>query len=107
MTRLALVLAAWMGLLSVGSASLTPRKKSPAVGDEVPPVRSSRLASQTTGQAAGRGNGSDFAVTHGTELLLNGKPCRYQDVPADARIVHMEVAADRKTVLKIHFRVGK
>jgi hypothetical protein len=43
-------------------------------------------------------------VTDRTEILLDGKPCKYEAIPATASIVRMEVAADKKTVLKIHFR---
>jgi hypothetical protein len=49
----------------------------------------------------------EFAVTKQTEILLNGQPCEYARVPSQARIEHMEVAADKKTVLRIEFRVGK
>jgi hypothetical protein len=50
---------------------------------------------------------TEFVVTEQTEILLDGKPCKYQDVARDARIVRMEVAEDKKTVLKIHFRTRK
>jgi hypothetical protein len=50
---------------------------------------------------------NDFFVTEETEVLLNGKPCSYAQIPAHASIVFMEVGADKKTVLKVHFRVVK
>jgi hypothetical protein len=46
-------------------------------------------------------------VTGETEILLNGKPCIYEGIPDHASIVQMDVAADKKTVLKIHFRTQK
>jgi hypothetical protein len=49
----------------------------------------------------------EFVITEQTEVLLDGKPCKYQDVFGNARIVRMEVAEDKKTVLKIHFRTAK
>src|SRR5262249_27638537 len=107
MTRLILMLAAWMGLVSVGWASLTPPKKLPPFGKELPQIPASKLWAQALEQEAERRAESEFIVTHRTEVLLNGKPCRYEEVPGHARIVSMEVAADKKTVLKIHFRTRK
>ena len=107
MSRLALGLAAWMCLVSVAPASLTPRKGPAPFPSRVSEVRSSALAVPAYQQATARETNSEFILTDRTEVLLNGKPCRYADIPGDARIVVLEVAADRKTVLKIHFRTGK
>jgi hypothetical protein len=57
--------------------------------------------------AATRGPTGPFLLTDQTEVLLDGRPCRYQDVPAGASIVGMDVAADKRTVLKVHFRTKK
>jgi hypothetical protein len=46
-------------------------------------------------------------VTRTTEVKLDGRPCRYEDVPANVEAVHIEVADDGKTILKIHFRTRK
>jgi hypothetical protein len=43
-------------------------------------------------------------INDDTEILLDGKPCKYEDVPAGAEIVLLAVARDGRTVLKIHFR---
>ena len=113
MTRLMLTLAALMSSVSVVSATLTPRKetspreKLPVLGNEVLRVRVAKRTAQPPVQAAGQETRSEYVLTRQTEVLLNGKPCKYENVPADARIVRMEVAADKKTVLKIHFRTGK
>jgi hypothetical protein len=56
---------------------------------------------------AGGAPQSEFILTVGTAFLLNGKPCRYEEIPDYASIVQMDVAADKKTVLKIHFRTRK
>jgi hypothetical protein len=104
MIRLTLVLATWMSLFSVVSASLVPRKASSPLGKE---AQVSKLSGRTLEQAAGVQDRSEFIVTERTEILLDGKPCKYADVPQQARIVLMEVAADNKTVLKIHFRTEK
>jgi hypothetical protein len=43
-------------------------------------------------------------ITEETEVLLNGRPCRYEQVPASAVITFAEVDSDRETLRKIHFR---
>jgi hypothetical protein len=45
-----------------------------------------------------------FQITDQTEVTLDGRPCRYADVPRGAGIVKMEVGTDGTTVLKIQFR---
>jgi hypothetical protein len=107
MTRLTLALAVWISLVAAASASLAPRKDRPPVGPDAPPVLADKLSAPASRQAAGGGLASEYAVTERTEILLDGKPCRYEDVPEQARITKMEVAPDRKTVLRIHFRSGK
>ena len=71
--------------------------------DTIPRVQGPKL----TADGAGYGAAPEFQVTEQTEVLLDGKACRYQDVPQQATILRMEVAPDRKTVLRIHFRTGK
>ncbi len=107
MIRLIQTLAVWMSLATVVSASLTPRKDLPPLGKAVPSVPASILSIDALEQVAGRETEPEFVVTNQTEVLLNGKACRYEEVPSQARIVRMEVAADKKTVLKIHFRTRK
>jgi hypothetical protein len=107
MKWLTLVVTAWMSFVSVATASLAPPRKSPGLDKElaralatsVPPA----LVQQTTAPAAE----PEFNVTNETEILLDGRPCSFKDVPADASILKMEVAADRKTAQKIHFRTRK
>jgi hypothetical protein len=50
---------------------------------------------------------TQFAVTIKTEVFLNGQLCSYEQIPADASIVRMEVAQDKKTVLRIYFRTRR
>ena len=107
MTRLTLALAAWIGLAAVTSASQTPRKETRAFAEEVTQMRAPQRLAQALEQVAARQTKSEFFVTERTEITVNGKACRYEEVPRDARIVQMELAADKKTVLKIHFRTGK
>ena len=105
MTRLILTFAIWMGCCSVAPASLSPRKERLPWARDVRPARpAKRLARALPPVVETR---SDFVVTKATQVLLDGKPCRYEEIPARATIIRMEVAADGKTVLKIHFRSRK
>ena len=107
MFRLSLVITAWMSLLSVASASLTPPRDIPAFGKEMPKAQVSRRLAEAPPEAPEAGGRSRFVVTEQTEILLNGQPCKYADIPRHATILKMEVAADKKTVLQIHFRTRK
>jgi hypothetical protein len=53
------------------------------------------------------GRNDEFRITSQTEVLLNGRPCCYADVPRNAGVVKMEVSSDNQTVLKIQFRTRK
>jgi hypothetical protein len=86
---------------------MTVGKESRALVNEIlrphtarPAVHSPELANTASVEA-------EFAVTNQTEVLLNGKPCKYAQVPTRASIVYMELAADKKTVLRIHFQTKK
>ncbi len=50
---------------------------------------------------------SEYVITEKTEILLDGKPARYEAVPGTATVERMEVAPDGKTVLRVYFRAGK
>ncbi|MCC6420198.1 MAG: hypothetical protein IT429_18340 [Gemmataceae bacterium] len=50
------------------------------------------------------GPNDELQITDETRVLLNGRPCRYRDVPAGAIVIGVELAADQRTVLTIQFR---
>jgi hypothetical protein len=102
MIRLTLALAVWFALVSVALASLSPRKERLPLdpGVSLPARQFSALAVKSSAA-------SEYVVTERTMILLDGKPCRYEDVPEKATILRMEVAPDGKTVLRAHFRTGK
>jgi hypothetical protein len=113
MTRVVLSVVAWMSLVSVATASLTARKEPARSANDVHLQRhgSKALAQKVKllaqNQSAGGQTSPEYVMTDETEVLLNGKPCKYAQVPNHARIVKMEVGIDKRTVLKIHFRTGK
>ena len=109
MIRLTIALAVWIGLVSVAPASLAPRRE-PRIGNGLlaqASRRSTQVVQQPARKAARAEAQPEYVLTQETEVLLDGKPCKYEDVPATASIVKMEVAADRKTVLRVRFRSRK
>jgi hypothetical protein len=107
MKRLLLALIALVSLTAAASASLSPRPAASPFGTNLPPARVSPSAPPAGEQSRNLGTRTSFVVTEQTEIVLNGKPCPYAQVPANARIVHMELAADNQTVLRIIFRTGR
>jgi hypothetical protein len=108
MTRLALTLAVWMSLVCVATASLEPRKQSLSPRADVWEPQTVRTVAKVSSQPSpARASRAQFQVTDQTEVLLDGKPCRYAEVPATAVIIKMEVAEDKTTVLKVYFRSRK
>ena len=106
MFRLTLALAVWFGLTSVAAANFSPRPERLPLDERTRPATVKALA-LTPAVGTSRTTESDYAVTEQTQILLDGQPCRYQDVPAKAVILRMEVAPDGKTVVRIHFRSQK
>jgi hypothetical protein len=107
MTRMTLAVAVWIILVSVAAASTSAVQKSSAPTNDILRPKAPRLWDHARNQATERAAKSEFIVTDQTEIFVNGKACKYVQVPSHARIVDMEVAADKKTVLRIHFRADK
>jgi hypothetical protein len=108
MCRVMLVLATWMCLVPTAFAALSSRSQAPLLAGNFHPAVSAVISSRTETHLVERTEpGSGFNVTEQTEVFLNGQPCHYEDVPADASVVRMQVGADKKTVIRIHFRTRK
>jgi hypothetical protein len=107
MTRLTVALAVWMSFASAAWASLAPRKESRALTRDIASVLVARLAAPAAEQPSAQATTQEFVLKENAEVLLNGKPCKYEQIPSNATIVLLELAADNKTVLKIHFRTPK
>jgi hypothetical protein len=104
MVRIPLVLLSLLCLLSAAGASLTPRPDPPASRRDLPASLTRSLPPGLAQTASAPSPKDQYRITDQTEVTLNGRPCRYADLPAGAAVVKMEVAADGTTVLKIHFR---
>jgi hypothetical protein len=96
MTRWVLVFLALLTIHSSAMASLSPKQR---------PVVRMELPTQVFGYFRPEPVNEEFRLTMTTEVLLNGRPCRYKDVPDGATIILLETATNEsKEILKIHFQ---
>ena len=107
MTRLALALTALLCCLPAAKADLSPRKDPPLLDKDLPPSLAKPLPADVAQAFYPPERDDEFLITPRTEVTVDGRPCKYADVPGKARIVKMELAADGKTVLAVHFRTKK
>jgi hypothetical protein len=96
MNRWMLVVAVSLGSLNTATASLS-RKDQPNLRKSLP-TKSLDSLNLTP-------NPDDYRVTANTEVLLDGKPCRYEEVPNGVTIILMEIVSnENKEILKLHFK---
>jgi hypothetical protein len=108
-TRLTLTLAALVCCLSSATAAFSPRSDLPSLAKNPLPT-TAKDASADLDRVAGAPAAAEkeqkqqFVITDETEVQLDGRACKFQDVPGNASVVVLDVAADKKTILKIHFK---
>jgi hypothetical protein len=86
--------------LSSASASLDRRQG--LVERRAIPLKS--LLSYSSGSA----KNDEYRITGKTEVLLDGRPCRYEQIPNDAIIVLLETTTNEsKEITRIHFRSAR
>ena len=113
MPRTVLALTALLCSLTPALANLSPRTATPPADDKITAPLASAfpqdkvLAPDLLRAAYPRERDDEYRVTSQTEVVLDGRPCPYADVPKSAGIVRMEVSSDGQTVLKIQFRSKK
>ena len=106
MHRLAVALFALVCFLPPASAALSPPRSLLGRGDGSP-LLARAVPDALLKAVDGGGQKDEFVLTDDTEVQLDGRPCKYADVPNNCSIVRLELAADGKTILKIHFRSTK
>lgn len=113
MNRLTLVFATFLCSLPAAMASLSPpRNDAPALGQSLLLTTAKDAKANLDGIAAvpapePKQAKQDFVITDETEVKLDGHVCKFQDVPGTATVVSLDVAADKKTILKIQFASKK
>lgn len=100
MIRWVATLSVSLLFLSAASASLD-RKERPADPSLIP--LKSLLSSPANPDSK-----DEYRVTDKTEVLLDGRPCRYEQIPNSATIILLEtVTNESKEISRIHFRSGR
>ena len=99
MARLTMALVLTLSFLPPAIASVTPRAERSKLGSQAAPGLLKEKAPPDKDEG--------LVITEKTEVKLDGKSCQYEQVPNGADIVLLEVAADKKVILRIHFRSKK
>lgn len=114
MTRTTLALAAFLCLVPFAAASLAPRTNPVPSKDALPTTPKDRAFSLDKPAAPAAPAPAEpteekpkLVVNDKTEVMLDGKTCKFADVPPGASIVNLSVAPDKKTILKIFFESKK
>jgi hypothetical protein len=106
--------AAFLCILSPVLANVAPRNEPPnarrttlptTAKDQSPDPDKSGAATAPAPEE--KSEKPKLVLTDDTEVMLDGVRCKFADVPATADIVTLEVAADKKTITKIHFQSKK
>jgi hypothetical protein len=98
MARLTMTLVTSFLWLSVAHANLTPVKERSPFDKPLPPAPKAEAAPEQDG---------GLEVSDDTEIKLDGKTCKFEDIPENAEIILVEVAKDKKSILKLHYRTKK
>jgi hypothetical protein len=104
LARLLLTLALAGGLLPLGTTALADQDPPPAGPKVLAPDRARPARAK---QPSPRKLALRPRVTEETEVLLDGRPCRYEEVPRGAVITFLAIAADRQTIRAVHFQSHK
>jgi hypothetical protein len=101
--RLTTTLAAFLCCLPAATASTSPRP------DPAPPQKDliskyDKEVAPDAPEPPPKPEKQQLVITAQTEILLDGQACKLKEIPGTAEVVAVELAADKKTVLKLHFR---
>jgi hypothetical protein len=94
-----MVLVASFLCLSVAHASLAQPKERSIFDRPLPPAPKAEPAAEQ--------EGGGLVISDDTEVKLDGKVCKYEEIPESAEVILLEVGKDKKSVLKLHFRTKK
>jgi len=101
MARRILAILAFFCFVPAATAMLSPQTKALDVERPFLPALLGKKETSSPEQAP------RLRITATTNILLDGQPCKMEDLPEGVEIVLLKVAADKKTVQAIHFRSKK
>lgn len=86
--------------ISPAAASLDHRER--------PAGNSALLLKSLFSHSSDSAKNDEYRITEKTEVLLDGRPCRYEKIPNDAIITLLEtVTNESKEITRIHFRSAR
>jgi len=96
----------WMPVLLVSLLYLSPVHAS--LGRKQRPTIDKHIPIKTIASLPAASANDEFRITPDTEVLLDGRPCRYEQVPDNATIILLEtVSNESKEIARIHFRTSR
>jgi hypothetical protein len=99
--KLTMVLVASFLFLSPAGATLTPQK------DRLISDKARQITPKVESSTPEENDDGKLVISDDTEVQLDGKESKLEDVPKTAEVILMELGKDKKSVLKIHFRTKK
>lgn len=79
----------------------------PATAVSTRPALRRTEAKKDTQRKASESGQADFQMTATSQVLLNGHPCRFEDVPDGAVITKIVVNEFTQAVVTVHFRADQ
>ncbi len=98
MVRWTFVAVLFLTCLTPASASLSHRPQ-PSIRRDLPGLALTPIRPAPANR--------EYRLTEKTEVLLNGQPCRYEDVPDGATIILLEtVSNEDREIVRLHFETS-
>jgi hypothetical protein len=94
-------------LVSASLACALPLGRTSSLAEKVPLSLAVRLYQPPVERSTAPAPKGGFVITDETEIKVDGRLCKYSEVPGGAVVVLLEVSADGKTILRVHFRTKK
>lgn len=106
MIRLTITLAAVLLLSPYASAAVTAEGagKKKTLSELPPSPRKSEPRTARVVPPPAQPPADELQLTTRSEIYLDGQPVKYSAIPRSARVTHVEVAPNGRTILKIQFR---
>jgi hypothetical protein len=101
LVRLLLPLTVALCLLPLRATAQSPRSPAPAKAQQL------RTAPADARRGPAGYPREPLQITRETDVRLDGSPCPFDRIPDGAVVTAAEVAPDRHTVLRVHFRSPK
>jgi len=101
--RLTMTWAALLCCLPAATAGTSPRTDPPQPRKELISKYDKEVAPDAP-EPPPKAEKPQYVITDQTEILLDGHACKLKEIPGTAEVTNIELASDKKTILKLHFK---